>query len=57
MLWFTLHFKGVTHISKCSALFMWARCPNVFFLLLTNPVIHSFDMAALSEKWTSKPLT
>ncbi|EOM7111901.1 hypothetical protein ACMHY6_003825 [Escherichia coli] len=32
------------------ALFMWARCPNVLFLLLTNPVMHPFDMAALSDK-------
>ncbi|POD99609.1 hypothetical protein BV916_21735 [Pectobacterium odoriferum] len=29
---------------------MQTRCPNVFFLLQTNPVTNPFDKAALSEK-------
>lgn len=28
---------------------MWARCPTVFILLLASPVLHTFDMAALSD--------
>lgn len=36
--------------SDKDALFMWARCQYVLFLLLTNPVMHPFDMAALSDE-------
>ncbi|NIG33728.1 hypothetical protein PWF83_21875 (plasmid) [Pantoea dispersa] len=32
--------------------FMQTRCPNVFFLLQTNPVTNPFDKAALSEERT-----
>lgn len=49
--WFTLHFKSVNHVSEIpfrAPPFMWARCPTVLFLLLASPVLHSFDMAALS---------
>ena len=30
--------------------FMQTRCPNVFFLLQTNPVRNPFDKADLSEE-------
>lgn len=33
--------------------FMQTRCPNVFFLLQTNPVTNPFDKAALSEEQKS----
>lgn len=33
-----------------NAPFMCVRCPNVFFLLQTNPVTNPFDKAALSAE-------
>lgn len=51
--WFTLHFKGDSPMSENpfrDQPFMQTRCPNVFFLLQTNPVRNPFDKADLSEE-------
>ena len=53
--WFTLHFKGDSPMNENpfrDQPFMQTRCPNVFFLLQTNPVTNPFDKAALSEERT-----
>lgn len=56
--WFTLHFKSDNHVSEnCvqGPAVHVGQMPNRLLLAasLSCPVLHTFDMAALSEKRTS----
>lgn len=55
VLWFTPHLKSAIHIRKCSVQGLDVHMFTFLlpYIWLSQPVIHPFDIAAVSEKLTA----